>query len=135
MGFRLCCVQLVDSHYCSDAGKFISVLLTSLTSMLQIELPQVNVLSKIDLVEQHGKLQFGLDFYTDVLDLEYLLGALNADPFMKKYRKFSAAITDVIENYSLVSFIALSVTNMETIARSVLPLIKPTDTFTAPMRK
>ena len=63
--------------------------------MLQIELPQVNVLSKIDLVEQHGKLQFGLDFYTDVLDLEYLLGALNADPFMKVSQRILSFINSI----------------------------------------
>eukprot|EP00095_Tigriopus_kingsejongensis_P012392 snap_masked-scaffold1164_size58058-processed-gene-0.2 protein:Tk12392 transcript:snap_masked-scaffold1164_size58058-processed-gene-0.2-mRNA-1 annotation:"gpn-loop gtpase 2" len=50
-GTRLCCVNLVDSHYCSDPAKFISVCLTSLNSMLQIELPHINVLSKVDLVE------------------------------------------------------------------------------------
>jgi hypothetical protein len=63
----------VDSHYCSDPSKFISVLLTSLSTMLQIELPHVNVLSKCDLIEKFGKLSFNLDFYTEVLDLHYLL--------------------------------------------------------------
>lgn len=32
---RLAAVHLVDSHYCSDPAKFIAVLLTSLTTMLQ----------------------------------------------------------------------------------------------------
>lgn len=49
-------VHLVDSHYCSDPGKFVSVLLTSLATMVQVELPHINVLSKIDLIEQYGKL-------------------------------------------------------------------------------
>ena len=34
--------------------------------MLHLELPHVNLLSKIDLIEQYGKLQFNLDFYTQV---------------------------------------------------------------------
>lgn len=79
--------------------------------MMQIELPQVNVLSKVDLAEQAGKLQFGLDFYTEVLDLSYLLKVMSADPFLKKYRELSAHIIDVIENYSLVSFLPLSVSD------------------------
>jgi hypothetical protein len=33
----------------------------------------VNVLSKCDLIEKFGKLSFNLDFYTEVLDLHYLL--------------------------------------------------------------
>ncbi len=73
---RLAAVHLVDSHYCSDPAKFISVLLTSLATMLQVALPHVNVLSKADLIEQYGKLPFNLDFFTEVLDLQYLLDSL-----------------------------------------------------------
>ena len=54
--FQLASVHLVDSHYCADPAKFISVLCTSLASMLHVELPHVNVLSKMDLIEQYGKL-------------------------------------------------------------------------------
>lgn len=34
--------------------------------MLHLELPHINLLSKIDLIEQYGKLRFNLDFYTEV---------------------------------------------------------------------
>lgn len=54
--FKLSAVHLVDSHYCSDPAKFISVLCTSLSTMLHVELPHVNILSKMDLIEQYGKL-------------------------------------------------------------------------------
>eukprot|EP00126_Sphaerothecum_destruens_P004498 Sdes_comp18224_c0_seq1m7805 len=73
LNIRCVAVHLVDSHYCSDPLKFVSVLLTSLTTMLHLELPHVNVLSKIDLIESYGALDFNLDYYTDVLDLSYLL--------------------------------------------------------------
>lgn len=79
--------------------------------MLQMELPQVNVFSKIDIAETQGRLHFGLDFYTEVLDLEYLLEAMNTDPFMKKYQELNARLVSVIENYSLVSFLPLSISN------------------------
>lgn len=49
-------MHLVDAHLCSDPGKFISALLTSLSTMVQIELPHINVLSKVDLIQQYGKL-------------------------------------------------------------------------------
>lgn len=84
---RLCAVHLVDSHYCSDPAKFISVCLTSLTTMLQVALPHVNLLSKVDLVEKFGKLQFNLDYYTEVLDLDYLLDTFPEDNFTKKYKR------------------------------------------------
>ncbi|XP_065057907.1 GPN-loop GTPase 2-like isoform X2 [Rhopilema esculentum] len=122
-GFRLVAVHLVDSHYCSDPGKFISVLLTSLSTMLQIGLPHVNVLSKMDLIQQYGKLPFNLDFFTDVLDLSYLVEMFDKDPFLKKYKKLNKALTDVIEDYGLVSFSALCIEDKET----MLSLVKLID--------
>lgn len=110
---RLAAVQLVDSHYCSDPGKFISVCLTSLNTMLQIELPHINLLSKVDLVEKYGKLQFNLDYYTDVLDLEYLLDCFPEDNFTKKYRALNKAMTELITDYSLVNFIPVTVKSKE----------------------
>ena len=56
--YRLTCVNLVDSHHCSDPSKFISVCLTSLTAMLQISLPHVNLLSKVRLSVSRSKLSF-----------------------------------------------------------------------------
>jgi len=80
LDLRFCAVHLVDSYYCTEATKFISVLLTSLCSMLQMELPHINVLSKVDLVEQYGRLDFNIDFYTEVLDLEQLLSTCKVRP-------------------------------------------------------
>lgn len=54
--FQLAAVHLVDAHLCSDPGKYISALLLSLSTMLHLELPHINVLSKIDLIESYGKL-------------------------------------------------------------------------------
>lgn len=114
---RLVSVHLVDSHYCSDPSKFISVLLTSLSTMLQIELPHVNVLSKCDLIEKFGKLSFNLDFYTEVLDLHYLLDEFKDNPDLKKYKKLNSALIDIIEEYSLVSFVPLYVQDKESMMR------------------
>uniref|UniRef100_A0A1A8R5C5 GPN-loop GTPase 2 n=1 Tax=Nothobranchius rachovii TaxID=451742 RepID=A0A1A8R5C5_9TELE len=111
--FRLTAVHLVDSHYCADPAKFISVLCTSLSTMLHVELPHVNVLSKMDLIEQYGKLAFNLDFYTEVLDLTFLLDHLAADPFFKKFRRLNEKLAEVIQDYSLVSFVPLSVQDKE----------------------
>ncbi|XP_064607732.1 GPN-loop GTPase 2-like isoform X2 [Liolophura sinensis] len=120
---RLAAVHLVDSHYCSDAGKFISVLLTSLSTMLQVELPHVNVLSKVDLIEKFGRLDFNVDFYTEVLDLSYLLDHLQEDPIFKRYKKMNEAMVGLVEDYSLVSFVALNVQDKE----SMLRLMKEVD--------
>ncbi|NWX45928.1 GPN2 GTPase, partial [Steatornis caripensis] len=115
--FRLAAVHLVDSHYCTDPGKFISVLCTSLSTMLHVELPHVNVLSKMDLIEQYGKLAFNLDYYTEVLDLSYLVDHLASDPFFRNYRRLNEKLVEVIEDYSLVSFVPLNVQDKESMRR------------------
>lgn len=53
---QLAAVHLCDAHYVTDASKYISVLLLSLRTMLHLELPHVNVLSKVDLIKQYGDL-------------------------------------------------------------------------------
>uniref|UniRef100_A0A667Z3U2 GPN-loop GTPase 2 n=1 Tax=Myripristis murdjan TaxID=586833 RepID=A0A667Z3U2_9TELE len=115
--FRLSAVHLVDSHYCTDPAKFISVLCTSLSTMLHVELPHVNVLSKMDLIEQYGKLAFNLDFYTEVMDLTYLLDHLAADPFFKKFHHLNEKLAEVIQDYSLVSFVPLNVQDKESMTQ------------------
>ncbi|MBN3285027.1 GPN2 GTPase, partial [Polyodon spathula] len=115
--FRLTAVHLVDSHYCADPAKFISVLCTSLSTMLHVELPHVNVLSKMDLMEEFGKLAFNLDYYTEVLDLSYLLEHLASDPFFKKFKRLNEKLVELIEDYSLVSFVPLNVQDKESMVQ------------------
>lgn len=116
---RLSAVHLVDSHYCTDPAKFISVLCTSLSTMLHVELPHVNVLSKMDLIEQFGKLAFNLDFYTEVLDLSYLVDHLATDPFFQHYRRLNQKLVEVIEDYSLVSFVPLNVQDKDSMRQVI----------------
>jgi hypothetical protein len=106
-GFRLAAVHLCDAHYVTDASKYISVLLLSLRTMLHLELPHVNVLSKVDLIAQYGDLDFNLDFYTEVQDLNYLENALSsASP---RFSDLNMAMISLIEDYSLVGFETLAV--------------------------
>lgn len=118
IGYNLCTVHLIDSHYCSEPTKFISTLLLSLNTMLQMGLPHVNVLSKADLLRQYeSRLAFNIDFYTQVLDLKYLLEALDNAPGMKKYTKLNAAIVSMVEDYSLVTFQPLDVKRKDSLLR------------------
>uniref|UniRef100_A0A6I8PUS6 GPN-loop GTPase 2 n=1 Tax=Xenopus tropicalis TaxID=8364 RepID=A0A6I8PUS6_XENTR len=106
---KLCAVHLVDSHYCTDPAKFISVLCTSLSTMLHVELPHINVLSKMDLIEQYGRLAFNLDYYTEVMDLSYLVEQLTSDPFFRRHKRLHEKLAEVIQDYGLVTFMPLSI--------------------------
>lgn len=116
LAMQLCAVHLIDSHHCSDPAKYIAVLMTSLATMLQLELPHVNILSKIDIAEAFGRLAFNLDYYTDVLDLSFLLEALDDNPHTARFRNLNAALVEVVEDFSLVNFIPLSVRDQDMLA-------------------
>ncbi len=65
--FRLATVHLVDSFYLHDPTKFISVLLLTLQSMLQLEYPRINVLTKIDNIRSFGHLRKDRQYYSSIL--------------------------------------------------------------------
>ena len=127
-GHRLTAVHLVDAHHCADPAKFISVLLVTLATMVQLEMPQVNLLSKIDLVETYGELAFSLDFYTDVLDPSRLLPLLlqreGDSPFAQRHRKLNEAIVELVDDFSLVSFGTLNIDDKESVARALKSIDK-----------
>lgn len=43
------------------------------------------------------------------MDLTYLLDHLAADPFFKKFRLLNEKLAEVVQDYSLVSFVPLNV--------------------------
>lgn len=112
-------VNVVDSFYASDPSKFITVVLNSLTSMLHLETPFVNVLSKIDLIENYGKTDFGIDFYCELPDLTKLVDQISNDPYLKKYRKLTESFASVIENYGLVSYVPVDIKNQDLLMRAL----------------
>ena len=77
---RLCVVHLVDAHLCADPTKYIAALMLSLSSMLHMETPHVNLLSKVDLMDKYGELDFNLEYYADVMDLSFLADRILRGP-------------------------------------------------------
>lgn len=53
--FRVCGVFLVDAQFCVEQSKFLSGMLTALSSMIQLEIPFIHVLSKVDLLSKRDK--------------------------------------------------------------------------------
>jgi len=112
MGYRLVAVHLTDSYCLSLPSLYISNLLLSLRAMLQMDLPHINVLTKIDKLSTYGKLPFNLDFYTDAQDLDYLMSELeNESPRLAggKFEGLSKAIAGLVEEFALVSYTPLAV--------------------------
>lgn len=102
-------MHLSDSHYITDASKFISVSLLALRAMMALELPHVNVLSKIDLLASYGELSFDLRYYAECRDLDYLLDKLEHEPGVGRMKALNRAMVELVEEYGAVSFETLAV--------------------------
>ena len=111
LDLRLACVNLIDSHYCSEPSKFIAACATCLAMMLRLALPHINVLSKMDLIDCYGKPEIGLNYFLETLSLDYICQQLSDDPLFSKFAKLNQALCSVIEDYSLVNFAPLCVTD------------------------
>jgi GTPase SAR1 family protein len=191
LDIRLVCVQLVDASVClPDVSKFIGAALVCTASMMRIELPCVNVLSKMDLLQQSHQqrtnsgvdgqemspkhsdgdedmdsdgggyddiastspLPFNLEFFTQCHDLHRLVDYLDTNPmdfvsngtitdplfdymedpdyrkaqertrsskFHRKYHKLHHELCDMVEEFSLLSFLPLSIQDAESVGRVV----------------
>ena len=70
--------------------KYISAVMVCTITMLQLGLPHVNVLTKLDQMKLFSdKLDFNINFYTEVLDLNYLVDKLNDDNVLPELVKLS----------------------------------------------
>ncbi|VDN22972.1 unnamed protein product [Gongylonema pulchrum] len=121
-GHRLVAIHLSDSLYCTDAGKFISVLLSALSVMINLECAQINVLSKRDLLREDD-LPFNFDFFEHLPDTKRLTELLDESPAIRQYKGLSEMLCSVIDDYDLVNFTSLDVTSKS----SMLDLLKLAD--------
>jgi hypothetical protein len=113
--------------------------------MLQMDLPHLNVLTKIDNLQNYPNLPFNLDFYTEVQDLHYLLPHLNReqtsgipgptraganedvdmddDEPTSKFSALNKAIVELVEDFALVGFETLAVEDK----KSMMGLLRAID--------
>lgn len=113
LNFHICGVFLIDSQFMVDGPKFLSGTVAALSVMVNLELPHVNILSKMDLLSKSARKQ--LDKYLEP-DPHSLLADMENDPSNNRYRSLTEALGALIEDYSLVRFLPLNIKNEESIA-------------------
>lgn len=118
-------MHLSDSYCLTLPSLYISNLILSLRAMLQMDLPHLNVLTKIDKISAYGPLPFNLDFYTNVQDLTYLLPHLQDESptISKKFEGLNKAIVELVDGFGLVGFETLAVEDK----RSMMHLLQVID--------
>ncbi len=115
--YRLVAVQLIDAHLCADPGKYLAALVHCLSTMLHLELPQVNVLSKFDLLARYGALTLGPAFYLKARGLERL--AEDERTLPPRLARLTRALAEVVEDFGLVQFCPLAIEDAEAVAAVV----------------
>lgn len=55
LGYNVCGVYMIDSQFIDDPAKFFSGVLSAMSAMLQLEIPHINVLSKMDLLGKRAE--------------------------------------------------------------------------------
>jgi len=113
--FRICAIFVLDSHFMVDGAKFISGAMAALSAMVNLELPHVNVLSKVDLLSGVSRAQLDHYLAPDTTVLCDSVAGRQGSAFHAKHRALSEALGRVLDDYSLVKFFPLDITSEENI--------------------
>lgn len=123
--FNICTCFLLDTTFCLNADKFLAAALTTLSTMVALETPAINILTKMDLLSASDKQTVETFLEGDIENVFSESGANSQSNWDQKYRKLSEAIASVLEDYSLVKFMPLDAEDDETV-ENVLTIIDTT---------
>ncbi|XP_028318730.1 GPN-loop GTPase 3 [Gouania willdenowi] len=100
--FRVCGVFLVDSQFMVESFKFISGVMAALSAMVSLEIPQVNIMTKMDLLSPKAKKE--IEKYLDP-DMYSMMEDTSDTIRSTKFKKLTKAICELIDDYSMVRFL------------------------------
>jgi len=106
LDFRVAGVYCIDINFIEDAPKFLSGALAALTAMVNLELPHINVLTKCDLMQGGEEAELALEKFIEG-DTGSIVRGLKAG-MHPKYRALNEAMGQLLDDYSLVSFVTLN---------------------------
>ena len=118
---KLCCVNLIECINMCDMPKYIFSIFSVLNSMINLALPQVNFISKCDLLKQlkaTHQFELPMEFYknpNDETQLKYYFEDLKMN---KKFKTLNEKISEFISDYALVSFSLLDLSNVRHLNRA-----------------
>ncbi len=126
---KMVAVFLIDVTFVIDVPKFLSGSLLSLSAMIALELPHVNVLSKCDLIAEEEvdrilNLQSASELWTREQDSNSLLppryeDGTNEQRRLERRRRHRQRLTDsicqLLDDYTMVSYVPLNIKNEDSI--------------------
>lgn len=127
LNINLCAAYLLESTFVIDKAKFFAGTLSAMSAMLMLEMPHVNILSKMDqvrdMVSRRELRRFANVDVQLLQDEEEDDVAASTDPMAKdalmsggSFKQLSRAVAQLIDDFSMVSFLQLDVQNEESVA-------------------
>ncbi|KAF2821772.1 hypothetical protein CC86DRAFT_358786 [Ophiobolus disseminans] len=126
LNIRMCAAYLLEATFVIDRPKFFSGTLSAMSAMMMLEMPHINILSKMDLVKgQVAKrdLKRFVDVDVDLID-DDPSRKVQTEEEQKKYtdpastdnlmsgasfHKLNKAVAELIDGFSMVSFLKMDV--------------------------
>ena len=121
MNIKLCCVNLIECINMCDMPKYIFSIFSVLNAMINLELPQVNFISKCDLIKQlkaTHQFELPMEFFknpNDQTQLKYYFEDLKMN---EKFKTLNEKIAEFISDFALVSFSLLDLSNVRHLNRA-----------------
>lgn len=113
LNFNLCATYLLEAPFIIDTSKFFSGALSAMSAMILLELPHINVLSKLDLIK-------------DEYSKKKLKRFLNPDPLLivdsakeetnPRFHQLNEAIANLVDDFGMVQFLPLEAKNPDSVS-------------------
>ncbi|KAK1757693.1 GPN-loop GTPase [Echria macrotheca] len=135
LDMRLCAAYLLESTFVVDRAKYFAGTLSAMSAMIMLEVPHLNILSKMDLVKGQMKHKEFKRFTTpdksllddDPVDLALRKAGVqinpqSSDPTDKDavmsgatFKRLNTAVAGLIESFSMVSYLKLDCTDEDSV--------------------
>lgn len=134
LNINMCAAYLLESSFIVDRSKFFSGTLSAMSAMIMMELPHINILSKMDQVKgqiARKELKRFIDPDTSLLQdapesglvYEFKDGVDNGEPEDAQalmsgvsFSKLNRAVGQLIDDFSLVSFLKLDAQDEDSVS-------------------
>lgn len=110
--FSLCAAYLLESTFLLDKAKFFSGTLSAMSAMIMLEIPHLNLLSKMDLVKSQipkRELKRFLDPDPSIITTDI---HAHTNP---RFHRLNEAIVGLIDDFSMVQFLQVEAANEDKI--------------------
>lgn len=135
LDIRLCAAYLLEATFVVDRAKYFAGTLSAMSAMILLEVPHINILSKMDLVKGQMRKKDIKRFVTpdttllddDPAEVARRRAGLEAeddtgDPLDKgalmrgsSFRRLNTAVAQLIESFSMVSYLKLDSTDEDSV--------------------